>query len=403
MKLIQKLLFAISLLSISSCHAAEIEKTPIIVSYTDFVVGAAQTHIYQPLLKDKKIAIVANHTSLVNETHIVDLMIDNGFNLKKVFSPEHGFRGDKSDGAIIENQRDTKTNLPIISLYGNHKKPTKNDLDGIEIVIFDIQDVGVRFYSYLSTMTYVMEACAENNIPVIIFDRPNPNGFYVDGPILKAEHKSFIGIHPVPIVHGLTPGEFATMINGEGWLANRIKCDLKVIKVENYNHKLTMALPVKPSPNLPTFSSILLYPSLALFEGTFVSIGRGTQFPFQMIGHPDYGKRSFSFTPVSIPGASVNPPLKGQKCYGIDLRQKINKKTSISNKIELKWIKDFYEEIGNETEFFLPYFTNLVGQKLLQQQIIDGVSEDEIRKTWQKGLDEYKKIRAKYLLYPDFE
>ncbi len=401
MKLIPKLLIAISLLS--SCHAAEIEKKPIIVSYTDLVVGAARTQIYQPLLKDKKIAIVANHTSLVNDIHIVDLMINTGFNLKKVFSPEHGFRGNRSDGAIIENDRDTKTNLPIISLYGNHKKPTKEDLTGIEVMIFDIQDVGIRFYTYLSTMTYVMEACAENNIPIIIFDRPNPNGFYVDGPILKREHKSFVGMHPVPIVHGMTPGEFALMINGEGWLANNVKCDLNVIKVEDYNHNQTMALPVKPSPNLPTFSSILLYPSLALFEGTTVSVGRGTQFPFQVIGHPDYSKRSYSFTPVSIPGASANPPLKGQKCYGIDLRQKIDKKAIISTKIELKWIKEFYEEIGGETEFFLPYFTNLVGQKLLQQQLIDGLSEDEIRKTWQKGLDEYKKIRVKYLLYPDFE
>lgn len=401
MKLIPILIILIGLLG--SCQAAEVEKIPLIVKYQDLVVGAAQVDIYNQFLKDKKIGIVANHTSLIDKTHVVDFMIKKGFNLKKVFSPEHGFRGNKSDGTFIENQRDVKTGLPIISLYGNHKKPTKDDLIGIDIVIFDIQDVGVRFYTYLSTMTYVMEACAENNIPVIIFDRPNPNGFYVDGPVLQAEHKSFIGMHPIPIVHGMTSGEFALMINGESWLANSVKCDLEIIKVDNYNHKQTMALPVKPSPNLPTFSSILLYPSLALFEGTVVSIGRGTKFPFQVVGHPDYSNKTFSFKPVSIFGASINPPLKDQKCFGIDLRQKITKESIISNKIELKWIKEFFDDIGNETEFFKAYFLLLVGQTKLKQQLIDGLSEKEIRKSWKKDLEAYKKIRTKYLLYPDFE
>ena len=388
---------------ISSCHAAETKKIPIIVLYDDLVVGAAQTDIYLPLLKKKRIAIVANHTSLVYKTHIVDKLIDLGLDIKKVFGPEHGFRGDKSDGVLIENQKDVKTGLPIITLYGDHKKPTKEDLAGIDIVIFDIQDVGVRFYTYLSTMTYVMEACAENHVPIIIFDRPNPNGFYVDGPILQAGYKSFVGMHPVPIVHGMTPGEFALMINGESWLANNLKCDLEVIKVENYTHNQTMALPEKPSPNLPTFSSVLLYPSLALFEGTIVSVGRGTAFPFQTAGNPNYSKKAFSFTPESIPGVSIDPPLKGQQCYGIDLRQEITEHSKISSKINLQWILQFYRDLGNNSNFFNAYFNTLVGQNILQKQIIDGLSKKEIRKSWQNDLDRYKKIRAKYLLYPDFE
>ncbi|MCP4552141.1 MAG: DUF1343 domain-containing protein, partial [Bacteroidetes bacterium] len=321
----------------------------------------------------------------------------------KVFSPEHGFRGNVSDGGLINDHIDSKTGLSIISLYGSHKKPSKEDLSDIDIVIFDLQDVGVRFYTYLSTMTYVMEACAENNIPLIVFDRPNPNGFYVDGPVLKPEFKSFVGLHPIPIVHGLTPGEFALLVNGELWLANKLKCNLKIIEVAHYTHKQTMDLPVKPSPNLPTQSSVLLYPSLALFEGTVVSVGRGTPTPFEVIGHPEFGSNSVSFTPVSIPGTSVNPPLKNQKCYGIDLINYPIKNPEISGQIELRWIIQFYKELHGKTEFFSSYFEKLAGVATLRQQIEFGLSEEEIRKSWSKDLNKYKKIRTKYLLYPDFE
>ncbi|MBU1012367.1 MAG: DUF1343 domain-containing protein [Bacteroidetes bacterium] len=401
MKSISKLLIIIC--SLSACQTAESSKKVTIVPYNDLIVGAAQSDIYLPILKGKRIAIVANHTSLVRDKHSVDILVELGLGLKKVFCPEHGFRGDKSDGELIDDQRDSKTGLPITSLYGNHKKPTVEDLKDIDIVIFDIQDVGIRFYTYLSTMTYVMEACAENNIPLLIFDRPNPNGFYVDGPILESNHKSFVGMHPVPIVHGMTLGEYAMMVNGESWLENKLKCKLEVITVKNYTHSLTMDLPIKPSPNLPTFSSVLLYPSLALFEGTIVSIGRGTSFPFQVAGHPNYSKKDFSFTPQSIPEASINPPLKGQKCYGINLKNIDLKQIFADKKINLKWIIQFYQDFGNKDEFFKAYFENLVGQDLLRQQIIEGMSEAEIRRSWQSDIKEYKKIRAKYLLYPDFE
>ena len=401
MKSILKVLIIICLLS--ACQTAESSKKVTIVSYNDLIVGVAQSDIYLPMLKGKRIAIVANQTSMVREKHTVDILVELGLDLKKVFCPEHGFRGNKSDGESINDQHDSKTGLPITSLYGNHKKPTVEDLKDIDIVIFDIQDVGVRFYTYLSTMTYVMEACAENNIPVIIFDRPNPNGFYVDGPILESNHKSFVGIHPVPIVHGMTPGEYAMMVNDELWLENKLKCNIEVIKVKNYTHSQTMDLPVKPSPNLPTFLSVLLYPSLALFEGTIVSIGRGTSFPFQVAGHPNYSKKDFSFTPQSIPEASVNPPLKGQKCYGIDLRYIDLEQVILEKKINLKWIIQFYQDLWKKDEFFKAYFENLVGQDLLRKQIIEGISETEIRKSWQNDLRNYKKIRAKYLLYPDFE
>ncbi len=401
MKSIPKLLILICLFS--SCFASENDHKVEIVSYNDLVVGAAQTDIYKPLLKDKRIAVVANHTSIVGNIHTVDLLINEGLNIIKVFSPEHGFRGNKSDGALIENQKDVKTGLPIISLYGNHKKPTADDLKEIDVVIFDIQDVGVRFYTYLSTMTYVMEACAENKVSVIIFDRPNPNGFYVDGPIMKKEHKSFVGMHPVPIVHGMTPGEFALMINGEKWLANKVKSDLKVIPVKDYKHLQTMELPVKPSPNLPNFLSVILYPSIALFEGTVASIGRGTDFPFQVIGHPKYPNKNFSFTPKSIPGVSKYPPLQDQKCYGIDLRNIEIGRLLADGKIEIKWIQNFYNSLGSETDFFKAYFEKLVGQDLLRSQIKSGMKESKIRKSWKTDLERYKKIRAKYLLYPDFE
>lgn len=401
MKLFTNLLVLICILS--SCHTAENDVIPTFINYQDLNVGTSRSDIYLPLIKDKRVGIVANHTSLVDEKHVVDLLLSLNVEVKKVFSPEHGFRGNVSDGGIINDHIDSITGLPIISLYGNHKKPSAVDLSDIDIVIFDLQDVGVRFYTYLSTLTYVMEACAENNIPLIVFDRPNPNGFYVDGPVLDPEFKSFVGMHPIPIVHGLTPGEFALMVNGEAWLANKLTCDLKIIEVENYTHKQTMDLPVKPSPNLPTQSSVLLYPSLALFEGTVVSVGRGTPTPFEIIGHPKFGNKSVSFTPVSIPGTSINPPLKNQKCYGIDLTNYPFKNSEMLGQIKLSWIIQFYEDLHDKTKFFSNYFEKLAGVTLLRQQIESGLSEQEIRKSWRKDLNRYKKIRAKYLLYPDFE
>lgn len=376
---------------------------PTIVNWGDIKAGDARTTLYFSKLKYKKIALVANHTSMIGQTHLADSLLNAGFDLLKVFVPEHGFRGESDAGTLIVNAKDAKTGLPIISLYGDHKKPTKKDIENIDLVLFDLQDVGVRFYTYLSTMCYVMEACAENDIPLIILDRPNPNGFYVDGPILQSKYKSFVGLHHIPIVHGLTLGEYALMVNGEGWLINRIKCNIEIIKVENYAHGLIVNLPIKPSPNLPNLSSILLYPSLALFEGTSVSIGRGTSNPFECIGHPKYHKQNFSFTPVSTPGASLNPPHENKNCFGHNLNDYYLLHPDKLGKIELKWLLDFHQDISVETSFFNNYFEKLAGTSLLREQIENAVTIKKIRKSWQKGLNKYKKTRAKYLLYPDFE
>ncbi len=379
------------------------KQVPKIVSWTDIKAGNAQTEIYFPMLKGKKIALIANHTSMLDQTHLADSLLNAGINLVKVFSPEHGFRGKADAGAIIKDGKDIKTGLPIISLYGKHKKPTTVDLANIDIVLFDLQDVGVRFYTYLSTLTYVMEACAENKIKIIVLDRPNPNGFYVDGPVLQTEHKSFVGMHQIPIVHGLTAGEFALLVNEEAWLQDAVKCDLDVVKVKNYSHNLIVDLPIKPSPNLPNLSSILLYPSLCLFEGTIVSIGRGTSNPFEYIGHPEYSEQEFSFTPISTPGASLYPPQKDKLCFGKNLKNYYSKLPDELGKIELGWIIDFYQNLSPKTKFFNNYFEKLAGTNDLRKQIENGLTNWEIHQSWKKELEEYKKIRAKYLLYPDFE
>ncbi len=374
-----------------------------LIDKNDITTGAERTEVYFPWLEGKNIAIVANHTTLISDTHLIDSLLSYGFAIKKVFSPEHGFRGKADAGAKIKNQIDKKTGLPIISLYGKHKKPTKNDLKNIDIVLFDIQDVGARFYTYISTMTYVMQACAENNIPVIILDRPNPNGFYVDGPVLKKEYSSFVGMHAVPIVHGMTIAEYANMINSEGWLENKAKCKLKVVKVDGYDHSMIYELPVKPSPNLPNRESVYLYPSLCLFEGTIVSIGRGTDFPFQVFGHPELRHQKFSFIPECKPGASSNPKLKGKKCYGINLKDYANKYKTNPAIINLSWIIDSYNTLKKENDFFTNYFDKLAGNSSLRKQIIEGKTEKEIRKSWKSDLKKFKKIRKKYLLYPDFQ
>ena len=364
--------------------------------------GAYLTGKYLPLLKGKRTGIVANNTSLIKKTHLVDSLIAQKVNVTKIFGPEHGFRGDQPDGKEILNGKDPKTGIEVVSLYGNYKKPTKADIQDIDIMIFDIQDVGARFYTYISTLTYVMEACAENNVPLLVLDRPNPNAYYVDGPVLEPTFASFVGLHPVPVVYGMTIGEYATMVNGEKWLKEGKQCTLTIIKCDNYTHNSRYQLPVKPSPNLQDMTAIYLYPSLCLFEGTVVSIGRGTDHPFKIFGHPKFTSGSYSFIPKPIKGVSEDPPLKGQLCYGQNLdteAEKIKKE----GKLELVWLIEAYKNLSSKTEFFTNYFDKLAGNSKLREQIIAGKSETEIRKSWQPDLDAFKKIRNKYLLYPDFE
>jgi uncharacterized protein YbbC (DUF1343 family) len=368
------------------------------------ITGADQTGLYIDYLKGKNIGMVINQTSVIgkNLTLSVDSLLKLGISVKKIFGPEHGFRGDASNGAEVNNDIDTKTGLPVISLYGNkHYKPTPADLQGIDLVIFDIQDVGARFYTYLSTLHYVMEACAENNIELMILDRPNPNGFYVDGPVLDTAYRSFIGLNPIPIAHGLTIAEYARMINGEGWLKNHVQCKLKIIKVANYTHNLAYKLPVNPSPNLNTDKSILLYPSVCLFEGTTLSLGRGTMFPFLQIGHPALeGKCTYSFKPVSITGMSESPPQKDKVCYGIDLENYNTDNIRNSGKINLAWLMELYKAFPDKEHFFNNYFSKLAGSAELRKQIEAGKSEQDIRASWEPALSNYKTMRLKYLLYP---
>ena len=372
------------------------------------VTGADQVEKYLPLLRGKKVGMVVNPTSIIGEKLSVDSLRQLKVDIVKVFGPEHGFRGEASAGAKVNNSVDEKTGIPIISLYGKHFKPTNEDLNGIDLMIFDIQDVGARFYTYISTLHYVMEACAENNIPLLILDRPNPNGFYVDGPILEKEYTSFIGMHPIPITHGMTIGEYAQMINGEGWLKDVLTCQLTVIKVLNYTHATPYTLPVKPSPNLNTQQSVLLYPSLCLFEGTILSQGRGTLYPFQVLGAPLLkDKYKFSFTPISIKGMSETPLHQDQKCYGIDLRGYNTKQFIKSGKLNLSWLIQLYNDYPVKEKFFdssqsnqINSFDKLAGTASLKQQIIEGKTENEIRLSWEPALSQYKLMRKKYLLYP---
>ncbi len=368
----------------------------------DLKVGADRTTEYLSLLKGKSIAVVANQSSNINKTHLVDSLISLGVVVKKVFCPEHGFRGEKDAGEKVKTYKDSKTGLPVISLYGKNLKPSPEDLKNIDLVIFDIQDVGVRFYTYLSTLHYVMEACAENKKPLIVLDRPNPNGYYIDGPIMEDAYKSFLGMHSVPIVYGMTIGEYAQMINGEGWLKGGVKCNLNVITIGNYTHKDLYELPVKPSPNLPNMSSVYLYPSLGLFEGTIVSVGRGTDLPFQVIGHPTLQKANYKFTPVSKPGA-MEPKYKGQVCNGYNLSEFGEEYLKDLKQIYLFWLVGTYQNTPDKTIFFDDNFNYHAGNATLQKQIKDGVTEDEIRKSWQPGIKKFKLIRKKYLLYKDFE
>jgi uncharacterized protein YbbC (DUF1343 family) len=363
--------------------------------------AAARTGLYVNLLKGKNIAVVANQTSVIfkelykkkqEARHLVDSLLTLGIEVKKVFAPEHGFRGKADAGEVVKDGFDTKTGLQIISLYGKNKKPSATQLKGIDIVVFDIQDVGVRFYTYISSLHYVMEACAEASIQLIILDRPNPNGHYTDGPVLEAKHTSFVGMHKVPVVYGMTIGEYGKMINGEKWLKNGIQCDLKVIPLKNYNHQTKYSLPIKPSPNLPNDKSINLYPSLCFFEGTNVSAGRGTEIQFQVYGSPYITKSSFTFTPQANEGSKY-PKYKNQRCFGEDLRIAKN-----LNKLDLSYLLRAYQQ-NTSKEFFNTFFTKLAGTEKLQEQIEQGLSEKEIRKTWVQDIISFKKIRKKYLLY----
>lgn len=365
--------------------------------------GAEQTEKYLSLLKDKKIAVVANHSTNINGSHLVDSLLSLGVDIVKIFSPEHGFRGLADAGEHVKNYMDEKTGLPVISLYGSSKKPDLRDLEGVDLVVFDLQDVGVRFYTYISTMHYVMEACAEMNLQLLILDRPNPNGFYIDGPVLDPAYESFVGMHPVPIVHGMTIAEYAQMINGENWLKDSLICDLSYVPCYNYTHDSLYELPVNPSPNLQNMLAVYLYPSLGFFEGTSLSVGRGTEFPFQVFGGPDLENVEFTFTPKSVDGASKNPKNQNQKCFGIDLRS-INIQDLIhQKKINLEWILFAYQNVKNKKDFFNTFFYNISGNNQLKDQIIQGQSDAEIRESWQSDLDTFKEKRKKYLIYKDFE
>ncbi|GGK56939.1 exo-beta-N-acetylmuramidase NamZ domain-containing protein [Rufibacter glacialis] len=362
------------------------------------LTGAQQTELYLPYLQGKRVGLVVNQTSTIGKTHLVDTLLSRGVKISVIFAPEHGFRGDADAGAHISNSKDPKTGLPILSLYGKNKKPSPEQLKDVDVVLFDIQDVGVRFYTYSSTMHYVMEALAEQNKPMLLLDRPNPIGYLIDGPVLKPAFKSFVGMNTIPISHGLTLGEYALMINGEKWLKNGVQAQVKTIPVKNYHHKMFYSLPIKPSPNLPNDQSIKLYPYLCLFEGTTVSQGRGTHTPFQVIGAPYYPDKSFSFTPVPIPGMSMDPPYKNQVCYGKDLS-----KLELKEDFTLSYLLDFYHKSGQKEKFFNNFFKSLAGTDELQKQIMAGMSEKEIRDSWKADLEAYKKMRKQYLLYPDFE
>lgn len=362
--------------------------------------GANQPEEYTERLKYKKIGLVINHTSLVFDQNLADFLLQKEIEIHTIFAPEHGFRGNAAPGEKINDQIDEKTGISITSLYGKNRKPSAEMMKELDLLVFDIQDVGCRFYTFISTLHYVMEACAENNKKLIILDRPNPNGDYVAGAILKPEFKSFVGIDPIPVVHGCTIGELALMINGEGWLENGIKCDIEIVKVKNYKHSDHYSLPVRPSPNLPNDLSIRLYPSLCFFEATHVSIGRGTDFPFQVIGYPDEKMGNFTFTPVDIAGVVSNPIQKGKLCYGVDLRL-----TSEAPKFTLKYLIDWNNKFNQENDFLSSerWLNLLSGSDELIKSIREGKTEEEILESWQPELEAYKMIRKKYLLYPDFE
>lgn len=364
-------------------------------------LGAERTEVYLPMLQGKAVGIIANQTSVIGQVHLVDTLLALGVKVERVFAPEHGFRGSAGAGEKVKDSKDPKTGLPIVSLYGSNYKPSQENLKGLDVVIFDIQDVGARFYTYISTMSYAMEACAEQGIPMIILDRPNPNGHFVDGPVLKKEFSSFVGLHEVPVAHGMTVGEYAQMVNSEGWLKAGVKCDLTVIEMENYSRLEFYKLPIAPSPNLPNQKAIYLYPSLCFFEGTLISEGRGTDKPFQQFGYPNMPNGNTSFTPKSIKGVAVSPKFDGKKCNGIDLSSSSEDSLRSIGKLNLKWLLAVYNSYPEKGKFFdTKFFDLLAGSTELREQIIAGKSEDEIRKSWETELLQFKMKRKKYLVYP---
>ncbi len=397
------LIVLVSLFSLGSCQSQKNEKTPQAKTLktaedNSIIVGANQLNEYLPLLQKKKIGVVANQTSVIfnkkGHTHLVDSLLSLQVSVKKVFAPEHGFRGKADAGEHITSGKDAKTGIDIVSIYGKNKKPSIEQLSDLDLIIFDIQDVGARFYTYISSLHYVMEACAENNIPLLILDRPNPNGHYIDGPILEPEHKSFVGMHPIPVVHGMTIGEYALMINGQHWLNNGIQCTITIIPCKNYTKNKTYSLPIKPSPNLPNDVAINLYPSLCFFEGTNVSVGRGTEKQFQLFGSPFLNKTEFFFIPKPNEGAK-HPKHENKICYGFDLSNHESLK-----QLNLEWLIKAYKQSSNDdSKFWNIFFTKLAGTKNLQKQIISGKSVEEIRVSWQNDLRNYNQMRKAYLLY----
>ncbi|MCC6516631.1 MAG: DUF1343 domain-containing protein [Chitinophagales bacterium] len=369
----------------------------------NIVVGAERIDQYLPFLKGKKVGLVVNQTSSIGNTHLLDTLLQLQINVSCVFAPEHGFRGTADAGEHVKNGIDPKTKTTIISLYGDNKKPKVTQLKNIDVVLFDIQDVGVRFYTYISTLQYVMEACAENKKALIILDRPNPNGHYVDGPVLDTINRSFVGMQAIPIVHGMTIGEYANMLNGEKWLANKLHCNLTVIKCINYDHKTFYNLPIKPSPNLPNMAAIYLYPSLCFFEGTdHVSLGRGTNKPFQIYGSNVFTRKlPYSFTPKPVEGAK-NPPLLDKICYGYDL-SKLSLDSLRKQKFTLKYVLKAYQMTPDSISFFNNFFVKLSGTDVLTTQIKSGLNEKVIKASWKEKIIQFKAIRKKYLLYADFE
>lgn len=365
------------------------------------VTGAERMDQYLPLLQHKRVALLVNQTSIVGHTHLVDTLLKRGIQIVKIFSPEHGFRGQASAGQHVGNTIDSATGIAVISLYGAGRyKPTDADLQDVDVLVYDIQDVGVRFYTYISSLQYLMEAAAEHHLPLIVLDRPNPNGFYVEGPVLDTNYRSFVGMQPIPVVYGMTPGEYARMLNGEHWLAQGDTCSLTVVPCLHYTHDSLYQLPVAPSPNLRNMNAVYLYPSLCFFEGTAISIGRGTDHPFEVFGHPEFPHQLFAFTPKSQPGAT-HPPYENQVCYGFSLIQSpAQTLKEIDHHLVLKWLIKAYRMFPDKAHFFNAYFSKLAGNTILQQQIEKGYSERAIRRSWQPALHRFQAIRQKYLLYP---
>jgi len=363
-------------------------------------IGAERMEEYLPLIRGKTIGMVVNHTTAIGSAHLVDTLLSLDINIKAIYAPEHGFRGNVERGKDIDDGIDAETGVQVFSIYGESRKPSPEMLDGIDLMIFDMQDVGVRFFTYVSTMHYVMEACAENNIKLLILDRPNPIGHYVDGPVLDPEFRSFIGMHEVPIAHGMTLGEIAGMINGEQWLKDGNQCDFKVIKAANYDHTTRFTFSVRASPNLPDMKSVYLYPSICLFEGTVVSEGRGTYKPFQQFGAPWFTQKNHQYIPESIPVLAFDPKFNGQICYGYDLSSKTIEELQAIDSLNISYLIEFYEKSGMSEEFFERSFNLLAGNDILKFQIMSGLPESEIRQSWQPGLENFLQLREKYLLYP---